>query len=262
MNNKTRVIRGLTPDLWPRSRFGTGAGGSVSGQGVPSQIDRGVPSVPILGDAIYIGRGFQGRAVNILTTPVLIEASEQARTFILLNPSSSIGLVSFGTISSGTTIIAGNTQATPIGVANYLNMHFFLNVTAITATVTFIQQAYDPVSATWADVQNIFTGIIATGTYYAAVATLGSVSDMAVRWTIDAPGSITYTLGYVLKEGIGGTSGGLTQTVYLGSNGGVTTVSGFPLLEGQRLPVVLGEGVELWGVAGITVGIRIFQLQP
>lgn len=140
-------------------------------------------------------------------------------------------------------------------------MHLFLDVTAVPgggATLDIFSQALDPVTLKWADVQNIFTGITATGTYYIDIGNLGLATDFAIRWSISA-GNFTFSLGYVLKEGLPGTSNGVSKTIYLG-NSGVTTTSGYPLLEGQVLPVYLRENTELWAVAAASLDLRIFEL--
>lgn len=257
--NRFTDIKGLRPYLWPRKVYSGQMAAAI--EPPPDQIRRDI-SPPQIGDYIYIGRGFQGRAVTITTTPTLIQISQFTWPYLILNPSASIGLTSYGTIYTGNIAAAGNSQATPIGVANYLNAHYFLNVTAAAggASYDFIQQAYDPVTGAWFDVQTVFAAVAAVGNYYANVATLGTAINMAFRWAVVAAGTLTCTLSYVLKDGVGGTSSGLVQTVYLGSSNAVNTTSGFPILEGERYTFLLEEGVELWGVAAADVTIRVFSL--
>jgi len=251
--------RGLPPDLWPRVVKVGKPGDPLGQRGFPEEPDRTMAR-GYLGNAIYISRTFQGRVVTVGTTPTQIISAGYSNAYILLNPSESIGLTTYGTHYSGTETGNGNSQATPLGVANYKNLHLWLYITAITGTWTFYAQAKDPTSGTWADVQALFVGVTATGTSYAYVADLGIGTDFAIRWTEDVAGSITFQMNYALKDGVGGDSSGVSQTVYLGSTDGVTTISGFPLLEGNSIPLVLGENVDIWGVAEASVGIRVFDL--
>ncbi len=230
------------------------------GRGDPNvPVDRGSPP-SFMGDAIYLSRGFQGRTVTINTTPVLIQRSTFAHPYMILNPSRSVGLTNSFLISSGTKVAAGNTQAAPSGVANFMGLHFFLDVTAVSGTWDFFHQARDPGSGNFADIQTIFAGLTATGTYYAFVGALGVPVDIAVRWNPTIAGSITFTLTGVLKEGTIGSAGGLSQTVYLGADQNVAVGFGFPILEGQKYTFVLGENIELWGVAEVSVTVNVFEL--
>jgi hypothetical protein len=249
-----KKYRGLPPDMWPR-RVHVGPGNI----GEPI-ADRATPP-PYLGEAIYLSRGFQGRSVVVGATATLIQRSEYSYPYLILNPSRSAGLTNSFLISSGNVVAAGNTQATPIGVANFLDLHFHLIVTAIAGTWDFIMQSRDPITGLWADVQTVFAAIVGpAANYYAFVGSLGVVVDMAFRWNPVAPGNVTFSLSGTLKEGTAGSSAGLAQTVFLGGNEGVSLVSGYPLLEGQEKAFIIGEGVELWGIAATPVTINVFEL--
>ena len=251
------VYRDLPPDLWPRVPR---AGEPSSGYGEPKASDR-QSAPPYMGDAIYLSRNLQGRVFTVTTTPTLLIDSAFAWPYLILNPSKTTGLTTTVTGFSGTVVAAGNSQVTPgsIGVSGFYAGHYQLDVTAVTGTWDIIAQSYDVISAKWFDTQTIFAGVAATGQYYASVGTLGIATDLAFRWNPTAAGSLTFSLAAVLKGGLGGSSAGLAQVVYLGSQG-VTTTSGFPLLEGQKQPFIIPEGVQLWGVAGTNIDIRVFML--
>ncbi len=248
-----RQYAGLSPDLWPRiPREGP--------YGMPSGVNR-QQAQPYMGDAIYLTRNLQGRTITVGTTPVMLVDSAFAWPYLVLNPSKTTGLTTTVTGFSGTVNAAGNSQTTPgsIGVSGFYAAHFQLDVTAVTGTWDIIQQSYDSISAKWFDVQTIYAGVTAIGSYYTSVGTMGITTDLAFRWNPTVAGSLTFSLAAVLKGGLGGSSVGLAQVVYLGGNG-VTTTSGFPLLEGQKQAFIVPEGVQLLGVSGTNIDIRVFML--
>ena len=216
----------------------------------------------ILASINVLDKGLIGRAVTVGTTATRIIQAQFLRGYRILNPSTIVGTTAFGTLlTSASRSATGNTQADSLGVANYRDLHLFLNVTAVPgggATLDINTQALDPASLNWVSIQNIFTGITSTGTYYANVGSLGLTTDFAIAWTISS-GNFTFSIGYVLKEGLPGTSNGISKTIYIG-NSGVTTNSGFPLLEGQSLPFFLRENTELWAIAAESLELRIFEL--
>jgi len=212
-----------------------------------------------MGDAIYLTRNLQGRTVTVGTTPVLLVDSAFAWPYLILNPSKTTGLTTTVTGFSGTVSAAGNSQSSPIGVSGFYAGHFHLDVTAVTGTWDIIQQSYDSISGKWFDVQTVFSGVASPGSYYASVGTMGIATDLAFRWNPTVAGSMTFSLAAVLKGGLGGSSAGLSQVVYLGGEN-VSTVAGYPLLEGHKQAFIIPEGVQLWGVAATNIDIRVFML--
>lgn len=214
---------------------------------------------PYLGTAIYLGRGLQGRAVTVYNTPTLIQRSQYAWPYMILNPSKTAGITSWGLLHAGTVNAAG--QSGSIGVSNYENLHLLLNVSAVTGTWDIVGQIYNPYTSSWADSQTIFSAINSAGDYYGYIGSLGVATDFRIRWDPVAAGSITFSVTRVLKGGLVGTSAGFSQTVYLGNNE-VNVDTGFPILEGQHYVFVIGENVDLYGVcedpSGVT--IRVFEL--
>jgi len=148
-------------------------------------------------------------------------------------------------------------------------MALFLNVTAndTALSLSINAQTKDEVTSNWLGTQSdIFGGtnaVFTTGAlgYYAQLGYLGVDSSFAINAVVGAgAGMITFGVNYLLKEGLPGNPSGVTKTGYLGSNNGVTVDNGFPLLEGQGERFFLRENTDLWGVAGTSIAIRIFEL--
>lgn len=218
----------------------------------------------IIASINVLDRGLIGRSVTIGTTPTRIIQSQFLRSYIIMNPSLIVGGTAVGTLlASALQSANGNTQADSLGVANYRDLHLFLNITAVTGsspTLDIYAQALDPVSLNWADTQLLYSGISATGTHYANPGSLGLSTDFAIRWELGGTTpNFTFSVGYVLKEGLPGTGAGVGKTLFLG-NSGVTVESGFPLLEGQSRPFYLKENTELWAVANTSLDLRVFEL--
>jgi hypothetical protein len=63
-----------------------------------------------------------------------------------------------------------------------------------------------------------------------------------------------------LKDGLEGTSTGVTQTIFIGG-AGVLSTAGYPLLSGQERPFYLMENVQLYAVtASPSLSLNIFEL--
>lgn len=232
--------------------------------------ERGISNI----SAIYMGRNFVGRFVTVGITPTLIHDAYRPQNIALTNPAG-IGLGSIptqtGLITSQVAIaLAGNTQAIPLGVGNFTDMHLFLEVTAIGAGTswTFWNQVQNPITLNWADSQMLVgpvtPAIVALWTganFYADVGAFGVTTQYAVRWTLDAGvGAITFTLSYALKLGTAGSSGGISQVIYIGSNNGVSVTSGYPILENSEKFFQVDEGDQIWGVALTPSVLKVLEL--
>jgi hypothetical protein len=213
-----------------------------------------------------LSKGIVTRSVDISSTPVKLIQASQDRSYTIVNPTAAIGLTTDAQLyGAGTVLNAdGNSQSTPIYVANYDSLHLHMNVTAVggAPAVDVFAQTYDPLSATWVDVQAISPpgGIATTGNYYSFFSGLGINGRFALRWaTTGAWGSLTLSIGYTLKNGLGGNSAGTAQTVFLG-NQNVTRFTGYPLLEGQYRDWYMRENAELFGVCQSgTVTVNIIE---
>lgn len=224
----------------------------------------------ILSKLNSISRGFVSRTVTIGTTPTLIHSSARAVGILLFNPTLSAGLTTSGTIFSSAlrTPATYTTRATPLAVANYEQLTLFLDITVSVAGSTLVidVESEDQLSLGWMGTQaDVFSGIRAVRAngdmgYHSRIGPLGVDVNFAVE-AIVGTADITFSLGYTLKAGLPGTSAGVASTVYLGSSDGVSTSSGFPVFSGDKLPLVVSENTELWGVA-LAAGqtIRVFEL--
>jgi hypothetical protein len=135
----------------------------------------------------------------------------------------------------------------------------YINISnAVGLTLNVIAQTISPINGVWVDVQDVNpAGFTANTDSYFALGNFGVTTQFAIRWTI--AGSCTLTAGHVLKGGLGGSSSGSANTVFIG-NRGVTIQAGYPILEGQFRDFYLLEGAELWGVANGTVTLNIIEL--
>lgn len=258
-------------DLLPRTleEYVRNADGSISPAGqLASLTDELLKKIQqdtnIISSTLVISRGLLGRNVTVTTTPQLIIDAQFLRGYILLNPNQLAGATAAGTLlasasrGAATANLTGNSAT--LGVANYLEGHFFVSITAISggAAVTVTLQALDPTSGSWFDVQALVSGVLVTGNTYAYVGSVGVGTDLRVSWSITA-GDATFSVGYTLKNGLIGTSSGLSQTIYIGGPG-VTVESGFPILNGQSERFFLKENVQLYAVANATLPMKIFEL--
>ncbi len=233
---------------------------------VPGQppITFGTGLTGILGEAIFLGKGWNSTQVNVGVTPTLILDCPRTWPYMISNPSGMVGQVptTTGILTSQVAVAAnGNIQATPLLLSNFLELHLWLDVTANTGTFTFIEQARDPASGNWADVQNLWSAINTTGTFYAFPAMLGVATSFAVRWIVDVAGAATFTIGYALKQAVSGVStAGISQVVFIGPNEGISVNSGFRLNEGRKEMFVVEQGAQVWGIGQTTVSIDLFRL--
>lgn len=240
-------------------------GGPGSGLSLTDELLRKISiDTGIMSSTLVLSRGLIGRTVTVTTTPQQIIDAQFLRGYILLNPNELAGATAAGTLlasasrGAATADLTGNSAS--LGVANYLEGHFFVSYGTFSggASLDVILQAFDPTTSAWFDVQNLVSAVTATGTQYSYVGGLGVATDLRVRWAITA-GDVVFSVGYVLKNGLAGTSSGISQTIYIGGPG-VTTTSGFPLLNGQSQRFFLKENVELWAVAAASLPLKIFEL--
>ena len=214
-----------------------------------------------IASTLVLSRGLLGRVVTVTATPQRIVRADYLRGYIFLNPNTTTGVTTAGTALASESR-SGTNNSSAIGVANFLEGHFWLDVTTAPGgsdDITIRLQALDPVSLNYADVQDLFI-VTATGTSYAATGQIGLGTDFRISAIVSGAASATFSVGFVLKSGLIGTSAGVSQTIYLGGSSGVSTVAGFPLLNGKDRAFYLKETVELWAVAEASIPMRIFEL--
>lgn len=212
-------------------------------------------------DVLQISRVPVSETIVLGTSPTLILKPPHQWPYLIYNPVPILNLTESTVIhASGTETVDGNSQATPLGVANFLQAHFFLDVTSITNAWDFILQTKDPLSGKWVDSQLLFGGINNSGTYYQPVGTNGIVKDIAIRWSpLVGSSSVTFSFGVTLKEGQPGFSDGQERTIYIGGKN-VNSNNGIPVFEGKDRLMFLEQQVELYAVANDTINLKIFSM--
>lgn len=248
--------------------YGGEAGAGVPGYGpggFSGDLSQLVNDVHSIAGVVVLRRGLIGRVVSITNTPQLIIQQQEVggRGYLLLNPTGVVGLTAAGTLFSSTTLVGGTSLLSgSVGVANYKTARFFVVATFVAGAgpVQFDLQTLDPVSGTvYITSQTIFN-LAATGNAYADVGTMGIDTDFRMLVTVPLGTTITFTVGFVLKDGLEGTSAGASQTIFIG-NSGVSPNSGFPILAGKEKPFYLMENVSLYAVtAGPNIDMNIFEL--
>ena len=208
------------------------------------------------------------RVVSVGTTPVkVIDVKGATKGYLIINKSSESNQVA----SSGILVPSLNYPSSTssdgsfVGVSNFLNLHLYLDITNTTGAgrMDWYLRSRMPQGG-FIDAQLVFpdTDILGVvGSYYAYVGQNGVATDISMRWQLLSGTSVEFSVGYVLKEGLPGSASGTSRTIYLGGNNGVTTVSGFPLIEGQSWAMYMEQNSELWAVAETTVNLNIFELQ-
>ena len=231
-------------------------------------VERIAQNSDILVSFNILERGFIGRQISITTAPVEIIDAKFMRAYTLLNPSSIAGsLTTSGTVfPSALRDGTGNTQATPLGVGNFRNLVMFLNITAITATPALVinAQSQDPISLNWVETQgDLFSSASTVGISYVDIGSFGVDNALALDFEVTGGGAdITFSVGFILKDGLTGSSSGVANTIYLGGPD-VNQTTGFPLLEGQKANYWVRPNAKLFAVslqsAGVT--LNVFDLQ-
>ena len=215
--------------------------------------------VNILNASILLPRGATGQVITVGVTPVRIIDGANPTAYIILNPLA-VTSPSTGTLQVSTAVTgAGDTTVVPLGVGNYNDLHLYLRVLAINASgiYNFFALTKDPVTGLWFKSQTIFQNISAVDSYYAYLGRLGVASNFAVSWEKVSGTGMTFSIGYVLKDGQPGDSTGLSSTIYLG-NQDVNT-NGFPLLEGTSKIFFPTSGTDLYAIATATTSINIYK---
>lgn len=240
--------------------FATGQG---AGQGGFGGFDpRIYDDVHAIASTLRLDRGLLGRVVTVTSNPQQIINAQYGRAYLLLNPAGATGLTTTGTLISSTTAVGATTVTSgTLGVANYKSARFFVEATfgAGAGPVTFDLQTANPVTGTFITSQTLWT-LTATGNDYAFVDQLGIDTDARMFVTVPVGTTITFSVGYVLKDGLEGTTAGVIQTIFLGG-AGVTSSSGYPLLNGKEKAFYFGQNVSLYAVtSGPSLDLNIFEL--
>lgn len=255
----------LPADLYPRQlRPRQIMPGRDGGYGRDEMVAMILENSNILVSTVALERGFNSRQIAVGTNPVQVVDGRFLRGYIFLNPTPSTGLTTTGTLkSSGTHAsgASGNTQATPLGVANYRNVTIFVRITAGTGTVAIDTQSQDPIGGDWATVTPNFMVVSGVGTYHGFVGNLGVDTDFAVAWSVTGGAGTTFEINFVAKDGLPGSGAGVANTIFLGGEN-VNSTNGYPLREGDKLEKFFRPNATLYAVtAGPTLTLMVFDLQ-
>lgn len=240
--------------------------GSAGAQQLPGggyDLSQLINDVHYIAGTLTLRRGLLGRVVTVTSSPQLVIDNQEmgGRGYLLLNPAGVVGLTAKGTLVSSTVLAGATTlQSGSLGVANYKTGKLFFNVlfTAGAGPVTIDIQTLDPVSGTiWMISQTL--AFVATENRYVDLGALGVDTDLSIFVTVPGGTTITLVTGFVLKDGLDGTSAGATQTIFLGASG-VTPTAGYPLLTGKERAFYILENVQLYAVtAGPNLDMNIFE---
>jgi hypothetical protein len=223
-----------------------------------------INDVHSIAGTLVLRRGLLGRIVTVTSTPQLVINQQEigGRGYLLLNPAGVVGLTAKGTLVASQVLAGATTlQSASLGVANYKTAKLFINATFTIGAgpVTFDIETLDPITGTVQFISQTLS-MAATGQLYADLGTLGVDTDLSVLITVPGGTTITVAIGFVLKDGLEGTSAGVTQTIFLGGPG-VRDTAGYPLLSGKERPFYLMENVQLYAVtAGPNLDMNIFEL--
>lgn len=259
-------IRDVPIDIRSRQiqQYGPGAGAGAGLLPNGSQDLSGLMSdVHSIAGTVVLRRGLLGRVVTVTNVPTLVLNQQEVggRGYLFLNPAGVVGLTAKGTLISSTVLVGATTlQSASLGVANYKNGKLFFGVTFNVGAgpVTIDIQTLDPVTGQLFISQTLSLG--ATGNVYANLGTLGVDTDLSVLVTVPVGTTITITAGFVLKDGLDGTSAGVTQTIFMGQ-AGVSTVAGYPILSGKERSFYIMENVQIFAVtAGPSLSLNVFEL--
>jgi len=206
-----------------------------------------------------LGNAFTPFSVTVGTTPTRILAPNKTpRGYLFLNPSQTVnGITTDTTMFASASRGAGTVTSVEVNVQSFRTSRFFLNITVAPTTLQVNIQTRDPLTLNWATAQtDIFSGVVATGTYYVDTGEVGT--DDFVRLQTVSTGTGTWSIAMVSKEAYGGTVS--PPGIFLG-NANVTTGIGYPILGGQEKRFLLMDNTPLYGVALVATSLSIFQLQ-
>jgi hypothetical protein len=225
------------------------------------QTDK-LPGIPIT-------KAFTGLTVNIGTTPTLVVTPDSRKTYLILNPALAItSATTDESIILASTLLSATTATDPINVAGVEDVHIHFGFEGLSGSWSCYLQVKDPITGTYANAQKIFDTddpevTIAGGPFYAYVGSLGIASTIRFNFVLDSgPGGMNVNLSITRKKNVGSLdiTEGVPLTIFFG-NSGVTTSSGYPLLEGEERFFVIDQNVSLYGIAEAAVALKLFLLE-
>lgn len=243
---------------YPLNNFG---GDYKDGNAVLEYLRVIAGSINVLASYSILPRSLFCRQITIGTSPVKIIEGVDLRPRILLSPPrrALTGVVSEGTLLASQSSTSGNTQSNPLAVGSFVIMSLFINVTvAGSAVLNVTPEAKNPISGKYTATASAIVVPASVGESYVYLGSVGITSQFAVSWTTTGTAH-TFSIGYSLKDNIGGTSVGGSNTIYLG-NQNVTVNNGFPFVEGEIAPYLPDANTDLYAVAESSITLYVFEL--
>ena len=216
--------------------------------------------ISVLSSYSVLPRSLVSRKITVTTSPTLLINGTDIRPHVIMNPPPRIttGVVSEGTLLASQSSASGNTRSSALGVGRFVLASLFIAVTVAGSSTLYITpEALNPVTSNWVATANDIE-ITETGETYVYLGPVGITSQFALSWTTVGT-AWTFSIGYSLKDSIGGTSVGGSNTVFLG-NQNVTAGNWFPFIEGEITPYLPDENVDLYGISYSSVDVFIFDL--
>ncbi len=207
-----------------------------------------------------LGNAFTPFVFTVGTTPtLLLPPNKTPRGYLFMNPSQNLTGATLDTnLFTPAVRGAGTFLSAAVNVQGLRTARFFLNITIPPATLQVNVQSRDPQTLNWATVQtDIFSGVVAVGTYYANVGEIG-VDDFIRLQVVQTGAGANWSITMVNKEAFGSIVTGVA--VFLG-NANVIAGFGYPILGGQEKRFWLMDNTPLFAIAQVATELRVFQLQ-
>lgn len=207
-----------------------------------------------------LGNAFTPFTFTIGTTAVQILAPNKSpRGYLFFNPSQFLTGATLDTTMFPAAVRGAATYTSAaINVQGLRTARFFLDITTPPATLQVNVESQDPLTGKWARTQtDIFSGVVAVGTYYATIGEIG-VDDFLRVVVVQTGAGANWSLTMVNKEAFGSIVS--APGVFLG-NANVRTNFGYPILGGQEKRFWLMDNTPLYAIALATTTLNVFQLQ-
>lgn len=265
----------LSPDLRPirTQEYGIGGEGQLAPKSeLEFYVQRAALGIEQLASTVVVSRGLVGQSFNIGTTATRVVRSDRLKGYLFLNPITAVSSVLSGQINVGTVTGSGNTLESgfdgAIDVSLYRDLHVFVNVTdtdsgTTTLTLNLLTgfPISTPTSSTFNPISQVLLTTATVGYHYVNAGSVGMGTNIGFSWSVSGGSpTATFSIEYVLKDGLPGSTSSALGTIYLGP-GGVTTVSGFPILSGRQQAFYIRENIDIYAIGGTSgLSLRVFEL--
>lgn len=222
---------------------------------------------------IVIGKALRTQAFAITTTPIQILDSTEPRPYALVNPS---GLNVNG---SGTLVdavfetelfpllarLAGTYTSTLLTeAALYDRAYVFIDETVeVGATNLSIRVVNEDMYGNILETALLNPAVVAIGQYFRFVVPDNVSNRTGIRVVQTGAGTATWRMsielkGPVVQQLAGGA--GSDMNIYIGNNGDVSPISGFPVVPQVPLYIATEENAQLWAVATQPLTLNLLDM--